>query len=75
LKQDSMHTITRKPDSTATRRLIRRAYQARKDERAFVQSVYALEITPQVEARIEAAKARAEHALNAPFLEQYRGAA
>ena len=70
-----MHTTTRKPDSAAARRLTRRAYDTRKAERAFVQSVYALELTPQLEARVEAAKVRAMHALNAPFLEQYRGAA
>lgn len=75
MQQDSMHHITRKPDSAATRRLLRRAYQARQAERAFVNSVYALEITPEVETRIGAAKARALHALNAPFLEQYRSAA
>lgn len=70
-----MPITLRKPDSAATRRLTRRAYDARKAKRAFVQSVYGLELTPQVEARIEAAKARAVHALNAPFLDRYRGAA
>lgn len=71
-----MHTTNRNPDSPAAKRLLRRAYIARKAElngkREFVRAVYSLEITPQVEARIEAATARARHALNAPFLEQYR---
>lgn len=67
-----MQTTTRKPDSAAAKRLTRRAYEARRAERAFVKAVVALEITPQVEARIAAAKSRAARALNAPFLDQYR---
>lgn len=70
-----MASTTHKTGYVKAKRLIQRAYKTRRDERAFVQSVYALEITPQVEARIEAAKARAQRALDAPFLEQYRGAA
>jgi hypothetical protein len=70
-----MQTTSRKTSGVVAKRLIRRAYNERKNERAFVQAVYAVEITPQVEARIEAAKARATRALNAPFLEQYRAVA
>lgn len=67
-----MHTSSRKTDSAATKRLTRRAYQVRQAEREFVKSVYAVEITPQVEERIAAAKTRATRALNAPFLDQFR---
>ena len=67
-----MHTTTRKPGSVATRRLTRRAYDARQAERAFALSVFSLEMTPQLANRMEAAKARAEQARNAEFLDQYR---
>lgn len=70
-----MPPIHRTPNSTAIRRLLRRAHQVRQAERAFVKAVFALEITPEVEARIAAASTRALHARSAPFLALYRGAA